>query len=140
MKALIRQIISVCLAVLLLFSTLSFHLDLHFCGKHLMDFSLTYKAPSCGLELAQNGQPPSCVMAVMNCCSDVRIIVEGQDGTALSAFDFSPAPAIAWAAKPEVPSLVFSCWIYPLTANIYKDYSPPPLIRNVHLLYETFLI
>lgn len=140
MKPLIRQITSVGFALLLLFSTLSFHLDLHFCGNHLMDFSLTDKAPNCGMEISANGQASGCIMAVMNCCSDVKVMLHGQDGLTFSTDSSFATPPIQWAALTVLPPCHITALPPSLADHNFKDYSPPPLIRKVHLLYETFLI
>lgn len=140
MKVLFRQMTSVGLSLLLLFSTLSFHLDLHFCGDHLMDFSVTDKAASCGMEISSDQLPSGCIMAAMNCCSDVRIVLHGQDELTNSMDSFSLPPLMQWGALPVPPPYRFDEPLPETAKPAFKEYSPPPLIRKVHVLYETFLI
>jgi hypothetical protein len=128
------------MALLLLFSTLSFSMDMHYCGDHLVDFSLFDKAESCGMMATANDAPGDCtvIRADMDCCTDVQILVEGQD-------DFK----VSFDQLTDSQQLFLSAFVYSYI-NLFEGvddtsarewrYSPPPLIRDVQVLHQTFLI
>jgi hypothetical protein len=140
MKEKLHKSGSVFMALLLLFSTLSFSMDMHFCGDHLVDFSLFDKADSCGMMSAASPASADCAMIDidMDCCSDVQILIEGQEDFKVS-FD-----QLTFGQQVFLTSLVYSC------LNLFEEascsspgeweYAPPPLIRDVQVLHQTFLI
>jgi hypothetical protein len=140
MKEKLHKSGSVFMALLLLFSTLSFSMDMHFCGDHLVDFSLFDKADSCGMMSAASPASKDCAMIDidMDCCSDVQILIEGQEDFKVS-FD-----QLTFGQQVFLTSLVYPC------LNLFEEasssspgeweYAPPPLIRDVQVLHQTFLI
>ena len=128
------------MALLLMFSTLSFSMDMHFCGDHLVDFSLFDKAESCGMMPVADTAPEDCnvIKAGMDCCTDVQILVEGQDDFKVS-FD-----QLTDGQQLFIFAFVFS--YVDLFEGIENksprkwEYSPPPLIRDVQVLHQTFLL
>jgi hypothetical protein len=128
------------MALLLLFSTLSFSMDMHYCGDHLVDFSLFDKAESCGMMTVADEAPGDCavIKSGMDCCTDVQILVEGQD-------DFK----VSFDQLTDGQQLLISAFVYSYI-NLFEgvddtspkdwEYSPPPLIRDVQVLHQTFLI
>jgi len=128
------------MALLLLFSTLSFSMDMHYCGEHLVDFSLFDKAEGCGMTAVADDAPGDCTIskAGMDCCTDVQILVEGQDNLKVS-FD----------QLTNGQQLFLSAFVYSYV-NLFEsienrspeawEYAPPPLIRDFQVLHQTFLI
>ena len=125
------------MAFLVLFSTVSFSMDMHFCGDTLVDYSFFDDSADCGMKLmAQEKQ--ECPMSLMNCCTDHELSQEGQDELALSwnsldldqqefilAFTFSYIDYYTNLPRQTVPFL---------------DYSPPLITYDRQVLWETFLI
>lgn len=74
----------------------------------------------------------------MDCCSDIEVFIEGQDDLKIS-FD-----QLIFDQQLFVASFVYSyinLFEGPEENSIpFKDYSPPPLIRDVQILDQTFLI
>jgi len=141
MKEQIKQIAACALSFLLLLSTLSVQVDMHFCGDHLVDMAIGGKAATCGMEPGSALASGKCVMASMKCCKDIRIDLHGQQNlhkTLDVSYKLPVMPglsaAIIWCNP--VPKPIESHF----TRQFFKDYSPPPLIRRVHLLNEIFLI
>ncbi len=140
MKEKLHKAGSFAMALLLLLSTLSFSMDMHYCGDHLVDFSLFDKAAGCGMEVDAPADATDCDMlqADMGCCSDVQILVEGQDDLQ-GSFD-----QLSFDQQLFLASFVYS-WINRFDGvesenSINQEYSPPPLLRNVQVLHQTFLI
>ena len=138
MKTIFRQIASFFLALLVLFSTLSFTVGMHYCGKTLVDYSLFDKVDTCGMETMQTPDNSDCSFVVDDCCKDENLIVEGQDSLKVSfdilgfqqqvfviAYTYSFLGLIADDIKNIVP---------------FRNYKPPLLVRDIHILDETFLI
>ena len=121
------------LAILLLFSTMSFTLDMHFCGETLVDFGLYHPAEDCGMSMGGD------TADAMDCCSDVELYVQGQD-------DLNPS----LETGIEFPELLFQEVLYtyvvvlvedlPETFIPFKEYSPPKLIPDISVRDQSFLI
>ncbi|MFS4417526.1 HYC_CC_PP family protein [Maribacter sp. 2307ULW6-5] len=140
MKTFGRNILASFMALLILGSTVSVSMDMHYCGDHLVDFSLFDEAETCMMQMAKVNPSSPCddVAPSMACCSDIEIVLEGQEHLKASwqqlsldqqffvvAFARSWAHLYREAAEKAVP---------------YADYVPPPLIRDVQILDQTFLI
>jgi hypothetical protein len=140
MKTAFAKISAVFMALLLLFSTMSFSVGMHFCGDHLVDFSLFDGVQTCGMQAEVTEASTQCALVEMGsgCCSDVEVFVQGQEDLNLS-FD-------SLSFEQQVFATTF---IYTYTrlfegetqgAPSFRDYQPPPLIRDVQVLDQTFLI
>jgi hypothetical protein len=140
MKTIIYKVASFFMALLVLFSTLSFSVGMHFCGDSLVDFSLFESAEACAMSAEPERTASSCEKMQMDldCCSDVAFVVEGQQDLNLS---FEPQ---TFEQQLFVTSFIYS-YISLFEGpsgdtSHFKDYAPPPLIRDVQILDQTFLI
>ncbi|HMB61500.1 MAG TPA: hypothetical protein VKN36_00405 [Eudoraea sp.] len=140
MKDTFRKITSSVMAVIVLLSTMSFSVDLHYCGDHLVDFSIYDSVNTCMMEAKTSKSSGECAVMEMDmdCCTDVEVVLEGQDDLKISL------DQLTFDQQLFVVSFVYS-YINRFEGcdeNIvpFKDYSPPPLIRDVQLLDQTFLI
>lgn len=140
MKERMHRIGSVCLALLLLFSTMSFSMGMHYCGDHLVDFSLFEKAEDCGMNSVVGTPSGDCTLAKagMECCTDVQVLVEGQDNLKVS-FE-----QLALGQQLFITTFTYAyLGLFEEVENRsprHWEYAPPPLIRDVQVLYQTFLI
>jgi hypothetical protein len=136
----LRKIASISMALIVLFSTMSFSVDMHYCGDHLVDFSLSEKVDTCMMkaELSKSSSECAVMDMEMDCCSDVEIVIEGRDDLKIS-FD-----QLTFDQQLFVASFVYTYinLFERFDENIipFKDYSPPPLIRDIQILDQTFLI
>lgn len=140
MKQTFNRLFSVTMALTVLFSTMSFFVDMHYCGDHLVDFSLSQKVDTCMMKAEISKSPSECAIMdmEMDCCSDVEIVVEGQDDLKIS-FD-----QLTFDQQLFVASFVYT-YVNPfggLDENVvpFRDYSPPTLIRDIQILDQSFLI
>lgn len=135
-----RKLMSSILALIVLFSTMSFSLDMHFCGDHLVDFSLFESVDTCMMKAETTKSSSECTLmdTEMDCCTDVEVVLQGQDELKIS-FD-----QITFDQQVFVASFVYSYinLFEGFDKNIvpFKEYSPPPLIRDIQILDQTFLI
>ena len=118
------------MALLVLFSTFSFTVAQHYCGDVLVDYSLFGHAESCGMEVQEIAELPECNLVKTDCCSDEVLTVDGQNDLKVSFEKISF----------EQQSYL-DLFEYENSDNeAFIDYSPPPLIRDVQVLDQTFLI
>ncbi|WP_281987765.1 hypothetical protein [Aquimarina aggregata] len=139
MKKVFHKILSVLMAFVVLLTTMSFTVDMHYCGDSLVDFSIFTEAESCGMEKAQPTEScdnPS--MTEKDCCTDQQLVKEGNQDLKIS-FD-----KLTFEQQTFVASFFFTYinLFEGLDENIvtFKDYSPPFIERDVQTLYETYLI
>lgn len=128
------------MALIVLFSTMSFSVDMHFCGDHLVDFSIIGNADTCMMQTKKSEPVDPCpsMNMTMDCCNDVELTHIGQDDLKIS-FD-----KIALDQQVFLSTLLYSDIHlfegYDQDVILFKDYSPPRLIRDTLILDQTFLI
>ena len=125
------------MALVVMFSTMSFTVDMHYCGSTLVDKALFTKAKSCGMQM-QTLSPTDCSVIQKNCCSNKQLIVEGQDELQVTFNNFTFEQQVFVTA-------FFSNYINlfeELENHIipFKEYSPPLVVRDIHKLDEVYLI
>ncbi len=138
MKRVFHKIASITMAFVVLFSTLSFTVNMHYCGETLVDTSFFHDAETCGMEIQKPSTSSECSIAKKDCCSDKQLVVEGQDKLKLS-FD-----TLALDHQVFVASFVYT-YInlfegLEKKAISYRDYVPPLVVKNIYKLDESFLI
>ena len=138
MKQVSHKIASLLMAFVVLFSTLSFTVDMHFCGETLVDTALFHKARTCGMETQNPSSSDACSMSKKNCCSDKQLVIEGQNELQLS-FD-----SLSFEQQQFVVAFVYtySTLFEGLDCNLssFETYKPPRVIRQLFKLDETYLI
>ncbi len=137
MKRFFYKIESFIIALIVLFSTFSFTVEQHYCGDVLVDFSLFGEAESCGME-KEGFNSHDLTLVEKNCCSDEILSVDGQDNLKISFEQLNPEQQLF------IVSFVYS-YINPYQGTDihivpFKNYSPPPLIRDILTFDQTFLI
>ncbi len=80
------------MAFVVLFSTMSFTIDMHYCGDTLVDTSIFTKAKTCGMEMQKPKAISDCSIMKKNCCTEEQIIIEGQDELKISFNELSFRP------------------------------------------------
>lgn len=127
------RVTSMFLAVLVVFSTLSFTVKKHFCGTNLVDVAVFSDVKGCGMEAASMGKMKK------PCCKEEVEIIKGledyksntiddlsfQNHQVLSVYLFAYTASFKSLPKQIIP---------------HKDYSPPNLIRDIQILDSVFLI
>lgn len=137
MKHLTVKISSSILAFLVLFSTLSFAVEKHFCHDFLVDVSYFGNSKGCG-ESNKSCDLPS-VVEENNCCKDEITKIDGQDEIRKSSFE-----DLDFETQKFVVSFAISY------LNLYKElhdkviphknYYPPNLTFNFQTLFEIFIL
>lgn len=137
MKQIIHKILAFAMAFVVLFSTTSFALNMHYCGDTLVETALFNKAKGCGMEM-QNPSTESCSITKKNCCDDKQLVVEGQDELQLQVNKISFDQQVFLASFVYTYILLFDG----IENNVssFEAYKPPLVIRQIFKLDETYLI
>ena len=138
MKAFIKNIASVFLAFLVLFSTMSFSIHEHYCGDVMVARSLFSKAETCGMDIQKESQNEDCSVLKKNCCKDVVKQIEGQDDLKI---DYS---TLSFEQELFITSFVYA-YInlfegLDKKAISFNDYSPPLIVKDIQVLDEVYII
>ena len=137
MKQVLHKIMSFLMAFIVLFSTMSFTVDMHYCGDTLVETAIFQKAKGCGMEM-ESPSTEGCSIMKKDCCSDEQIFIDGQDELQLS-FE-----KISFEQQQFIASFVYTYinLFEGLSENVIpnQDYSPPLVKRDIQALYEVYLI
>lgn len=128
----LHKIVSFSMALLVLFSTVSFTVEKHYCGDVLVDVSVFTEVDKCASEAEE-------IIAKMDCCKDTIDVIQGQDELSvktfkdldfeqqvfLASFTYSYINLFEGLPKEDVP---------------FKDYSPPNLVADIQVLNQVFII
>ncbi|WP_338358453.1 HYC_CC_PP family protein [Yeosuana marina] len=140
MKSFFSKILSFLLAALILLTTSSFRVNIHYCGDELVSMALFGKAKICTDKIEKND------FSIKNCsalhekdCCDSQTIVKQTD----NVFETSKS-------ELDVQTIVFLNSLYYTYQNLFAgkeknivsfdNYRPPLLTKDVQILHETYLI
>ena len=137
MKQVSHKILGVLMSFVVLFSTMSFTIDMHYCGDTLVETAIFHKAKGCGMEM-EKPSTGDCAIVKKNCCNDEQLIVDGQSELQLVV------DSISLEQQVFIASFVYS-YISLFeglheNSSSYEAYKPPLVIRQIFKLDETFLI
>lgn len=135
MKLFRNKISALITALMVLFSTGSFAVDMHFCGDTLVDLGFYHEDAKCGMLLP--GQEGDCPMSFMDCCEDSQYAQSGSDEVFSNYSDFEVGND-QLAIQPIV-AVVYQ-WQDYSKRMITAKYVPPDIILDLQILHETFLL
>lgn len=125
------------MAVVVLFTTTSFTIDMHFCGNKRVDTAFFKKAKTCGMEM-QAATTNGCSIKKDNCCSEKQVIAEGQDNLTPSTNSIIPVQKLILS---NVVYHVAKIGFLPTIKSVsFIEARPPPLITPLYKQYEQYLI
>lgn len=131
-----RPILSVLLAMLVLFSSTSFMVGLHFCMGEVRNVALFSKAELCELE---KPLPPCHRPSTPPCCEDETVVHEADDFKTAAA----DVHAIAAVSAEMEQALTFISEIIPsapLSRTQYYNYDPPLRSYDLTVEHRVFII
>lgn len=132
LKQVLHKGFSIAMAILVLFSTVSFTVESHFCGDTLVDVSIFSEAEKCAMESME-------ILQKKSCCKDKVDVIQGQDELHVVSFeDLDLDQDQLWFTFTQSYPILFES----LSKQIipHKDYVPPNLIYDIQMLDEVFLI
>ena len=136
-KQALHKSFSALLALLVLFSTVSFTIEKHFCGDFLIDTAIFTEAKKCEVEMP-NAEGKT-IVKKKHCCKDEIDVVKGQDELKFSSFedlDYSQQQFIV----SYITSYINLYKSLPKQNIPFKDYSPPNLVTDIQILDQVFII
>lgn len=138
MKKIVQKIVSFSMALIVLFSTLSFTVHQHYCSGELKTTSVFLEAEKCEMEKMMSETLCELHQKKKKCCEDVIEVVEGQDELKIT-FD-----NISFEQQVFVASFVYTftnLFEVQEENNIsFSEYPPPLIVRQLYKLDETYLI
>tara|TARA_Y100000814_G_scaffold256835_1_gene205711 strand:- start:397 stop:819 length:423 start_codon:yes stop_codon:yes gene_type:complete len=139
-KSFFSKIISFFLAALILLSTSSFTVDMHFCCNKLVDMSLIGKAKVCAEKVQKKKEPTKqcTTLQEKDCCSNQSFVKTGDDTIKKTN------------TQLEAETIIFLNTFFYVYVNLFegleknivpfKQYRPPLLSKDIQILHETYLI
>lgn len=130
LKRFFHKTCSITIAFLVVFSTLSFAFEKHYCGNTLVNISLFTEADTC-CDTSHQKQP---------CCKDEITFIKGLNNLKTNAFkDIELKKLIVLNSHtPSTLYTLFNCLLK--KESSFDNYSPPNLITPIFILHQTFLI
>ncbi len=131
-KQIVHKGFSTLLAFLVLFSTVSFTVEKHFCGDILVDVAIFTESNKCAMEAQE-------ILMKKTCCKDEVDVIKGQDElkpSSLEDLDFNHQQFITTFTYSYVNLFLgLEKQIIP-----HKNYSPPNLVADIQVLDQVFII
>ena len=125
------------MAFVVLCSTMSFTVNMHYCGDILVETAIFHKAKGCGMEM-EKPSTDGCSITKKNCCDEEQLVVDGQDELQLQV------DKISFEQQVFIASFVYTYinLFEGLENNVstYEEYKPPLVIRQLYKIHETYLI
>jgi hypothetical protein len=139
MNRIFHKILSLTLAFTVLFSTLSFTVEKHICMGEVTDATYFMDLDSCGMiveecELAVDEQEK---VQKEKCCQDIQELIPGNQNEqqAIENFELDQVQFILTFA-----STYLDLFEENTDQVTFKYYTPPLVDKDIHVLYQTFLI
>ena len=131
-KQILHKGFSTLLAFLVMFSTVSFTIEKHFCGDVLVDVSMFVEAEKCAMEALE-------ILQKKTCCKDEIDVVKGQDELKVTSFE-----DLDFEQQQFVTVFTFTYLSgfesIPKETVAHKYYSPPNLVADIQVLDQVFII
>ena len=138
MKKIFHKAMAISMAAVVLMTTLSFTIDMHYCGDSLIDFSFIRTANTCGMKKTAKVDQCTDTVSQKSCCTDHQIIIKGQDNLKNPFEKFSCGQQVFIAAF--ISSSIHLLEHLDESPIRFKKYHPPFLERDILCLNQTFLI
>ena len=137
MNQVFHKIMSLVMAFVVLVSTMSFTVNMHYCGDTLVETAIFQKAKGCGMEM-EKPSTEGCSIMKKNCCADEQLVVNGQDELQLQVDKISFEQQLLIASFVYTYINLFEGFENNLST--YEVYKPPLVIRQIYKIDETYLI
>lgn len=139
MLQVLHKILSVFLAVIVLFSTLSFSIEKHICMGKITDTSFFTEVSSCEMMVVECDTDDFSGNNIQkkSCCDNIQELIPGNQNEqqALQSFKIDQAQFVVAYFYTYQNLFEERKDIIP-----FKYYSPPLVDKDINVLYQTFLI
>lgn len=140
MKAILHKISAILMALVLVFTTMSFTVSMHYCGDRLINYSFIHSIESCGVDGIMDTISEGCdeVLSKDSCCSYEQLLVEGQDEVKVSWDSFSIDQQAIFNVNSYSHIPLFLGAKQRLSS--FKAHAPPLIVRDIYILDQSFLL
>lgn len=138
MKQIFHKAIAILMSFVVSFSTMSFTIDMHYCGDTLMDTAIFHKVKTCGMEMEKTIISSKCSITKKSCCKDEQIVVKGQNELKVSYDKLTFEQQIFVASFVYTYSNLFEN--FEENVKAFSEYPPPLIVKSIYKLDETYLI
>ena len=137
MNTIVKKISTTLLSFIVLFSSMSFTIDEHYCGNNLMDISYFGDADNCGSEEVTMNSSSSSVKQ-NNCCKDETTLLESSifNKEKFNNLQHVDAEVLFFKAN----SYLGTYKDIAIEIEYYTDFSPPDIAQDFQVLHQVFLI
>ena len=139
MLQVLHKILAVIIALVILFSTLSFTVEKHVCMGEVTDVSYFTESESCGMttEECDLDEDSETHIKKDNCCDNVVELIPGiqNEQQAIDGFEFKQIQFIIAYSYSYLNLFETNREFIP-----FIDYSPPLVDKDIKVLYQNFLI
>lgn len=125
------------MAFVVLFSTMSFTVNMHYCGDTLIETAIFKKGDGCGMEM-EKSSIDGCSIMKKNCCEDEQVVVEGQDELKISIDHISFEQQVLLTSYIYTYINLFQGEDKNVTS--YERYRPPLVVKQIYKIDESYLI
>ncbi len=142
------RLMALLMVTLMLVSSVGLNIDMHYCKGELKTFNLFGKAKNCH-EIAMNGHckaKKSCHAPVQKAESDCKKDC-CNNKTVYAEFDADLIPPILQTTPHHPLSFIIPQPIYLTSLSVdlhtfthFQNYRPPPLIKDIPVLIQSFLL
>ncbi|PWI29019.1 hypothetical protein DI383_13740 [Flavobacteriaceae bacterium LYZ1037] len=137
MKKVFYKIMSMLMALVVLFSTMSFTVNMHYCGGALMDSAIFQNVETCGMDM-DNPLTEGCSVTKKDCCKDEQVVLDSQNELQLQV------DKISFEQQIFITSFIYTYvnLFEGLDNKVssYEEYKPPLVTKQIFKLDETYLI
>ena len=138
MKQVSNKIAAVFMALVVFLSTMSFTVDMHYCGESLVDAALFSRASNCGVKM-EDSTNDDCEDTDSGCCRDENFVVDGQEELQFDVLQYSLRDQQVFLAE-----FVYSYVnLFESLSNKHipsNEYLPPNIEVNIQVLQQVFRI
>ncbi len=138
MKTIFRKISAVFMVAILLLSITSFSVFKHFCNENLVEISNFSKVDSCCKSKIVSSTFKIVKFSKKDCCKneiETKINTSFQNTNSLKLIKSQSVLAFSFYTI-FVKKINFT----PVNTLFYQDFSPPKILRNKQILFQSFLI
>jgi len=139
LKQILHKIASVLMAFIVLFSSFYFTVHEHVCGGEIADVSYFIEADSCGMGMNECTTDSSQQSIEKEpCCKDISKVIEGNsnDQQALQSLNIQQVQFLSLFINSHIQ--LFEN--LDTKSTFFQEYSPPIVVKDIPVLYDTFII
>lgn len=125
------------MAFVVFFSTMSFTINMHYCGEILVETTIFSKSEGCEMEM-QKPSNKDCSTKKKNCCNEKQISFDGQDELEITFDNLTNDQKMFIVSF--VNSFILDEEIAEKEPISLKDYPPPNSVKSIYKFVESYLI